>query len=99
MMTKTIYPSFRKIWLFLFIMITVAAVAGCAKQRVWAKKGLNPDELDRDLAKCTREASSATQTANFTNSTGVENGLERDISRDNLVKKCMFSKGYKLEGK
>ena len=52
-----------------------------------------------DFARCTREASSSTQVTNYANSTGLEHRLERDVARENMVKKCMFSQGYKLEDK
>ena len=98
-MTEKSPHVFKHFFLVLFAMIVVVAFAGCAKQRTWTKKGLQQEEFDKDFAKCTREASSSTQVTNYANSMGLENGLERDIQGDESVKKCMFSKGYKLEDK
>lgn len=83
--------------LFLLAICSATFFGGCAKQKVWMKNGLNQEEFDGDRARCEREASSATQIIDYANSTDLERGLDRSMAKDNLIKKCMYSKGYKLE--
>jgi hypothetical protein len=91
--------KFIKISLFLFAISSAVLVGGCAQERVWTKKGLNQNEFDRDLARCDREAASSTQIVGYAYSTDLERGLERSIAKENLIKKCMYSKGYTFESK
>ena len=91
--------KFSNIYLFLFAISSAVIVGGCAQERVWAKKGLNQNEFDQDLARCGREAASSTQIVGYAYSTDLERGLERSITKENLIKKFMYSKGYALENK
>lgn len=94
---KTGQFCIKFIMIFLFAICSATLFGGCAKQKVWIKNGLNQDEFDRDRARCDREASSATQIIDYAYSTDLERGLDRSMAKDNLIKKCMYSKGYKLE--
>ncbi len=85
--------------MFLYAICSVVFLHGCAQERVWAKKGLNQNEFDQDLARCDREAASSTQIVGYAYSTDLERGLERSMAKENLIKKCMYSKGYTLENK
>ena len=88
-----------RILLLLVVMSSTVALVGCAQQKVWTKKGLNQDDFDRDVARCEQEAAKATQIVNYAYETGPELGLDRSVTRDNLIRKCMYTKGYKREDK
>jgi hypothetical protein len=92
------FPSRGKV-LLLIASLSAGILAGCAHQQVWTKRGLNQNDFDRDLARCEREASSATQIVHYAYATGLEQGLDRSMARENLIKKCMRSKGYTLTNK
>ena len=91
--------KFRKISLLLFAICSAVIVGGCAQERVWTKKGLNQNDFDRDFARCDREAASSSQIVGYAYNTDLERGLERSMAKENLIKKCMYSKGYKFESK
>lgn len=99
MKTRQLCCKFIKISLFLFAMSSTAFLYGCAQERVWTKKGLNQNEFDQDLARCDRDAASSTQIVGYAYSSDLERGLERSITKENLIKKCMYSKGYTFESK
>lgn len=79
--------------LFAWAVVVAVAFAGCAKPNVWTKSGMNQERFDQDFAKCQREASLSTQTLHFDGDTG----LERSFMQENIVKKCMYAKGYELK--
>jgi hypothetical protein len=87
----------------LLVAGAVGFLGGCASEKIWSKPGLHQTEFDRDFAKCSREASSTTSSlalsADFNNSLDLERGLDRSMTRDALIKKCMYSLGYKLESR
>ncbi len=99
MTTDKISFKFMGIYLFLFAVCVAVFFGGCARQKHWTKKELNQEEFDRDIAKCNRESSSSTHIVDYAYSTDLERGLDRSMTNDNLMKKCMYSKGYKLEDK
>ena len=81
--------------LALSALVVLTICAGCSTPNAWTKQGITQDSFDQDLARCQRSASSSTQSLSL----DAEMGLERSIMRDNLVKKCMYSKGYTLKDK
>lgn len=87
----------------LFLAGAVGWLGGCASEKVWSKPGLQQAAFDRDFAKCSREAASSTSSlalsVDFNNSSDLERGLDRSMRRDALMNKCMYSLGYKLEGR
>ena len=91
--------KYINISLLLFAICSAVFLCGCAQERVWAKKGLNQNEFDQDLARCNREAASSTQIVGYAYGTDLERGLERSMAKEKLIKKCMYSKGYALENK
>ncbi len=98
MKTGQFFDTSKSILLLLASLCTVFFV-GCAQQQVWTKRGLNQNDFDRDLARCEREASSATQIIHYAHASELEQGLDRSMTRENLIKKCMRSKGYTLTNK
>ena len=99
MKTSQFCCKFIKISLLLLTIFPAVFFGGCAKERVWTKNGLHQNEFDRDLARCEREAASSTQIVDYAYSTDLERGLDRSMTKDKIVKKCMYSKGYTLENK
>lgn len=85
----------------LLVAGAVSFLSGCASEKVWSKPGLDQTEFDRDFAKCSREAASSTSSltlsADFNSNLDLERGLDRSMRKDALIKKCMYSQGYKLE--
>jgi hypothetical protein len=98
-MTNIFMRKFKKISLLLFAILATASLVGCSKPRAWIKDGITQEEFDKDFARCTREASSPTQIFDNANGIRFDQGLERDVTRDNFIKKCMFSVGYKIKDK
>jgi hypothetical protein len=88
-----IYFYCKKIVLFLCTLIFITTFSGCAQPNTWTKQGITQEIFDRDFAKCQREAWSASHTLNGSG----EVGLERSVMEENLIKKCMYSKGYELK--
>ena len=85
--------KYKELPLFAWVLLVAVAFAGCAKPNVWTKSGMNQERFDQDFAKCQREASMSTQTLHADGDTG----LERSVMQDNIVKKCMYAKGYELK--
>jgi len=87
----------------LLVAGAVGFLSGCASEKVWSKPGLNQTEFDRDFTRCSREAAAATSSlalsVDFNNNADLERGLDRSMRRDALMNKCMYSQGYKLEGR
>lgn len=85
--------KYKELSVLLWVLVVAVAFAGCAKPNVWTKSGMNQERFDQDFARCQREGALSTQTLHADGGTG----LERSFMQDNIVKKCMFAKGYELK--
>ena len=77
-------------------VLLVALLAGCAPRYLLTREGATIDNYNSDIARCDYETSAATQGTDYSYRTILGQEFDRASRKNDLMKKCMLAKGWKV---